>query len=179
MGDVSSLATRRSRRGEAARTILRTQRCGSCSTRCRRLADLPDRCEAAIGILTQRRPSSRRGRRRRATAARRASRRADRRARALRRRGRARSSDGSTALGATRGQDVRRDGIRLSLRSGAPAALDRLSRRRRQPRSQLLRPARLRGAPGELRRDRQGRRAGPALVPARARPDAGRIAVRR
>ena len=38
----------------------------------------------------------------------------------------------------------------------------------------LLRPARLRGAPGELRRDRQGRRAGAALVPARARPDAGR-----
>ena len=57
---------------------------------------------------------------------------------------------------------------------GAAAPLDRLPGRRGQSRSQLLRPARLRGAPGELRRDRQGRRAGAALVPARARPDAGR-----
>ena len=40
---------------------------------------------------------------------------------------------------------------------------------RGQPRSELLRPARLRGAAGELRRHRQGRCADPALVPARPR----------
>ena len=38
---------------------------------------------------------------------------------------------------------------------------------RRRARPQLLRPARLRGAARQLRRDRQGRRAGVALVPAR------------
>ena len=42
---------------------------------------------------------------------------------------------------------------------------------RGQPRSELLRPARVRGAAGELRRDRQGRRPGAALVPPRARRD--------
>ena len=50
--------------------------------------------------------------------------------------------------------------------------------RRRRARPQLLRPARLRGAPRELRRDRQGRRAGVALVPARPRADAGRPRLR-
>ncbi len=39
---------------------------------------------------------------------------------------------------------------------------------------QLLRPARLRGAPGELHRDRQGRRAGAPLAPPRSRAHAGR-----
>ena len=56
----------------------------------------------------------------------------------------------------------------------APAAVDRLSRRRGQARSELLRPAGVRGAARQLRRHRQGRRAGPALVPARPRGDAGR-----
>ena len=42
------------------------------------------------------------------------------------------------------------------------------------PRSELLRPARFRGAPGKLRGDRQGRRSGAALVSARARRDADR-----
>ena len=41
-------------------------------------------------------------------------------------------------------------------------------------RPELLRPARLRGAARQLRRDRQGRRPGPPLVPARPRGDAGR-----
>ena len=41
-------------------------------------------------------------------------------------------------------------------------------------RSQLLRPARLGGPARQLRGDRQGRRAGPPLVPARPRGDAGR-----
>ena len=45
---------------------------------------------------------------------------------------------------------------------------------RRQPRPQLLRPARVGGAARELRGDRQGRRAGPPLVPAGPRGDAGR-----
>ena len=40
--------------------------------------------------------------------------------------------------------------------------------------SQLLRPPGLRGAAGQLLRDRQGRRASPALVPARPSHDAGR-----
>ena len=46
--------------------------------------------------------------------------------------------------------------------------------RRRRARPELLRPARLRGAAGELRRHRQGRRPGAALVPARPRRHAGR-----
>ena len=52
-------------------------------------------------------------------------------------------------------------------------------RRRRDARPELLRPARLRGAARELRRDRQGRRPGAALVPARPRADARRAAARR
>ena len=61
------------------------------------------------------------------------------------------------------------DGVRLPLRPDAQALLDRLPGRRRRARPELLRPPRLRGAPRELRRDRQGRRAGVALVPARPR----------
>ena len=64
---------------------------------------------------------------------------------------------------------VGRDGLRGSCSTGRAALLDRLPRRRRRARSQLLRPARLRGAPRELRRDRQGRRAAVALVPPRPR----------
>ena len=56
----------------------------------------------------------------------------------------------------------------------AQAAFDRLSRGRRHARSKLLRPARIRGAPGELLRHRQGRRAGASLVPPRARRHADR-----
>jgi cyclic beta-1,2-glucan synthetase len=66
-----------------------------------------------------------------------------------------------------------RDGLRLSARSGPQAARNRLSRRGGRARPELLRPARLRGAPGELRRDREGRRRVAALVPARAGRDAG------
>ena len=65
--------------------------------------------------------------------------------------------------------DGRRDGVRLSPRPGAQAPLDRVPGGGRQSRPELLRPARLRSAPCELRRDRQGRRPVAALVPARAR----------
>ena len=131
--------------------------------------------------IAARRPSTSwratgRNSRRRPTAAgdrARASRRADRRPRAFRpRRPVARAAPRGARR--TRGEDVRRHGLRLSLRPRAAAPLDRVPGRRGQSRSQLLRLARLRGAPGELRRDRQGRRAGAALVSARARPDAGR-----
>ena len=61
-------------------------------------------------------------------------------------------------------------GLRLSVRPRPPAAVDRLSRRGRHARSQLLRPARVGSAAGELRRHRQGRRADPALVPPRPMP---------
>ena len=54
-------------------------------------------------------------------------------------------------------------------RPRAQAALDRLPRCRRPARPELLRSARLRGAPRELRGDRQGRRRVAALVPPRAR----------
>ena len=52
----------------------------------------------------------------------------------------------------------------------AQAALDRLSRRRGHARPELLRPARLRGAAGELRGDRQGRRAGASTGSGSAAP---------
>ena len=55
---------------------------------------------------------------------------------------------------------------------------DRLPRGQRRARSQLLRPAGVRGAPGELRRDREGRRAADALVPPGTRDDAGRSRLR-
>ena len=93
----------------------------------------------------------------------------------------ARSARGARSLArrlASIGDQARRlvggDGLRLPLRPRAAAALDRLPDRRRHARPELLRPAGLRGAARELRRDRQGRRAGAALVPPRARAHAGR-----
>jgi len=72
-----------------------------------------------------------------------------------------------------RHRDVRRHGLQLPLRPGAEAVLDRLPGGHRRARRRLLRPARLRGAPGQLPRHRQGGGAGGALVPARPRADAG------
>ncbi len=71
-------------------------------------------------------------------------------------------------------RDRRGDGVRLPARHAAQAAVDRLPRHRRHARSVLLRPARLRGAAGEFHRDREGRRARAALVPARPHRDADR-----
>ena len=62
-----------------------------------------------------------------------------------------------------------RDGLPLPLRSRAQAPVDRLPGRGRKPRPELLRPAGVGGAARELPGDRQGRRPGEALVPARAR----------
>ena len=50
------------------------------------------------------------------------------------------------------------DGLQLPVRPDPQALLDRLPGPRRHARPELLRPARLRGAPGQLPRDRQGRR---------------------
>ena len=65
----------------------------------------------------------------------------------------------------------RRDALRLPLRPAAPHLHDRVPpRRRRRPgplRRRVLRPAGLGGAAGQLRRDRQGRRAAAPLVPPR------------
>ncbi len=60
----------------------------------------------------------------------------------------------------------RRHGLRLPVRPDAQAAGDRLPRQRRHARFRPVRPARLGGPPGQLRGDRQGRRARVALVPA-------------
>ena len=57
------------------------------------------------------------------------------------------------------------------LRSGAQAALDRLPRAGGHSRPELLRPARVRGPPRELRRDRERRPARASLVPPRTRGD--------
>ena len=67
----------------------------------------------------------------------------------------------------------RRHGLRLPLRPDAQAVRDRLPRRRRHPGPQPLRPARVGSAAGQLRGDRQGRRAGLALVPPGPRAHAG------
>ena len=65
-----------------------------------------------------------------------------------------------------------RDGLPVPVRHAAEDVRHRLpaGRRRgtRTPRSVLLRPARLRSAPGQLHRHREGRRAAGALVPAGA-----------
>ena len=66
------------------------------------------------------------------------------------------------------------DGVRFPVRAGRGSCSRSATASPRAPRSELLRPARLRGAARELRRHRQGRRAGQALVPARACADAGR-----
>ena len=60
------------------------------------------------------------------------------------------------------------DGVRFPARRGAHAPVGRLRRPRRRAGRELLRPAGLGSAPGELHRHRQGRLAGAALVPARA-----------
>ncbi len=80
---------------------------------------------------------------------------------------------GSTLAGLSRAPRLRRrDALPFLYDAAAQHLLDRLPARRRRgsraPRHLLLRPARLRGAAGELRRDRQGRRAAGALVPSRA-----------
>ena len=80
---------------------------------------------------------------------------------------------------------VRRDELPLPLRPAAAAVRDRLPPGRRRgpgpPRPVVLRPARLGSAAGQLPRDRQGRRAGDALVPPRAagheRPRRARAAL--
>ena len=69
---------------------------------------------------------------------------------------------------------VRGDGLRVPVRSGPQAVLDRLPRPGGCARSELLRPARLGGAPHELRGHRQGRRRARPLVPPRSRADTGR-----
>ena len=100
-------------------------------------------------------------------------------------RGRPLASDDTTlkerllTLETTAAIDGRSDGVRLPARSAAQLLSDRLSRRRRHARPELLRPARLGGPPRELRRDRQGRHPVAPLVPARAHRDAGRSAARR
>ncbi len=66
-----------------------------------------------------------------------------------------------------------RDALRFSFRSGTQAPLDRLSRRGGQSRSELLRPARVRSAPREFRRDRQWGYSGAPLVSPGTRGDAG------
>ena len=70
--------------------------------------------------------------------------------------------------------DVRRDAVRLPLRCHAQDLLDRLPHHGRHPRSQRVRPPRLRGAADQLHRDRQGRRRRLALVSSRPSHDAGR-----
>ena len=67
---------------------------------------------------------------------------------------------------------VRGDRVRVPVRPDPEAVLDRVPGGRRLARSQLLRPARVGGPDHELPRDRQGRRAGRALVPPRSSPDA-------
>ena len=70
------------------------------------------------------------------------------------------------------------DGLRLPVRPDPQALLDRVPGPRRHAGSQLLRPARLRGPPRQLPRDRQGRRRPGPLVPARPRADARRSWLR-
>ena len=70
------------------------------------------------------------------------------------------------------------DGVRLPLRPDPQALLHRLPGPGRHARSELLRPPRLRGPPGQLPRDRQGGRGPGSLVPARTRADARRSRLR-
>ena len=63
--------------------------------------------------------------------------------------------------------DRLRDGFLLPAAAGPQAAVDRLPRRGAAARRELLRPARLRGAPDQPVRHRQGRHPDRALVPAR------------
>ena len=70
------------------------------------------------------------------------------------------------------------DGLRLPVRPDPQALLDRVPGPGRHAGPELLRPARLRGPPRQLPRDRQGRRRPGPLVPARPRADAGRPRLR-
>ena len=97
---------------------------------------------------------------------------------AARRRRLARSRATSLQPRRPRLANVRRDGVRLPVRPESSAALDRLPLERRHARPELLRPARLRSAARELRRDREGRRAGSSLVPARTLAHADRSRLR-
>ena len=86
-------------------------------------------------------------------------------------------SEGSPGGNRERGAgDGQRHGLRLPVRQPSQAALDRLPRERRPARFELLRSPRLRSAARQLYRDRQGRRAGAALVSPRAggHPDRSR-----
>ena len=123
------------------------------------LANLPDRCEAALAILASQ-PTER------------AAPLLDALERSSGRRPIARAtSHGDSPSGEKHAPG---DGLRVPVRHRATAALDRVSRGRRRARSQLLRPARFGSASRELRRNRQGRHPGAALVPPRAGLDAGR-----
>ena len=82
-----------------------------------------------------------------------------------------------TALEVARADAGRGDGLRLPVRPGAQAPLDRIPGRGRKPRPELLRPAGVGSAARELRGDRQGRRPGEALVQARARAHTRRQAA--
>ena len=66
------------------------------------------------------------------------------------------------------------NGIRIPVRPVPEAVLDRLPGLGRRTRSELLRPARVRGSPRQLSRDRQGRGHPGPLVPARPGADADR-----
>ena len=68
---------------------------------------------------------------------------------------------------ALRCRELARSRLRAALRSSASPARDRLQRQRSPTRRELLRSARVRGAPGQLRRDRAGQAAAGALVPPR------------
>ena len=69
--------------------------------------------------------------------------------------------------------------LRVPLRPRPPPAGDRLQRRRSPPGRQLLRPARLRGAARQLRRDRAGKAPAGALVQPRPPADHVRRPARR
>ena len=78
------------------------------------------------------------------------------------------AQDAPRSADRTRRDNVRLDGFCFALRLRSPAPLDRIPSERRITRSKLLRSARFRSAPCQLRRNRQRRCADPALVSSRA-----------